>query len=145
MANPSHCSLYLFFFRTDSTDSPDCLPILLSISVFTFLVFLFVLYFLVVGSLLYINLTHVGFRAHVKIASRVVSYMHRPTLCKLSLLVRKSLLAWKRLNSTTLARPDSHGLCRRPALTQRSFSETRAAKKCPCGSVRVWSGPCSGI
>jgi len=26
---------YLFFFRTDSTDSPDCLPILLSISVFT--------------------------------------------------------------------------------------------------------------
>ena len=23
------------FFRTDSTDSPDCLPILLSISVFT--------------------------------------------------------------------------------------------------------------
>ena len=27
---------FLFFFRTDSTDSPDCLPILLSISVFTF-------------------------------------------------------------------------------------------------------------
>jgi len=27
---------YLFFFRTDSTDSPDCLPILLSISIFTF-------------------------------------------------------------------------------------------------------------
>ena len=26
---------YLFFFRTDSTDSPDCLPILLNISVFT--------------------------------------------------------------------------------------------------------------
>ena len=25
---------FLFFFRTDSTDSPDCLPILLSISVF---------------------------------------------------------------------------------------------------------------
>ena len=30
---------FLFFFRTDSTDSPDCLPILLSISVFHFLVF----------------------------------------------------------------------------------------------------------
>ena len=32
-----------FFFRTDSTDSPDCLPIglLLSIPVFYFLVFLF--------------------------------------------------------------------------------------------------------
>ena len=56
-----------------------------------------------------------------------------------------------RLNSTTRVRPDPtrpartrtdpHGLCRRPARTQRSFSETRAAKK----SVRVRSGPCSGI
>ena len=55
------------------------------------------------------------------------------------------------LNSTTRARPDPtgpdrthtdpHGLCRRPARTQRSFSETRAAEK----SVRVRSGPCSGI
>ena len=27
---------FLFFFRTDSTDSLDCLPILLSLSVFTF-------------------------------------------------------------------------------------------------------------
>ena len=33
---------FLFFFGADSTDSPDCLPILLSISVyFYFLVFLF--------------------------------------------------------------------------------------------------------
>ena len=40
-ANPSHRSLLFFFFRTDSTDSPDCLPILLSISVFYFLEFLF--------------------------------------------------------------------------------------------------------
>ena len=32
---------FLFFFMTDSRDSPDCLPILLSISVFYFLVFLF--------------------------------------------------------------------------------------------------------
>ena len=45
--NPSHRSLP-FFFRTDSTDSQDCLPILLSISVFCFLVFLSV-HFLVVG------------------------------------------------------------------------------------------------
>jgi len=27
-------AVFLFFFRTDSTDSPDCLPILLSLSVF---------------------------------------------------------------------------------------------------------------
>jgi len=31
----------LYFFRTDSMDYPDCLPILLSISVFYFSVFLF--------------------------------------------------------------------------------------------------------
>jgi len=31
----------------------------------------------------------------------------------------------------------THGLCRRPARTQQSFSETRAAKK----SVRVRAGP----
>jgi len=33
-----------------------------------------VLHFLVVGSVRYIKLTHVGFRAHVKIASLIVSY-----------------------------------------------------------------------
>jgi len=33
---------------------------------------------------------------------------------------------------------DPHGLCRRPARTQRSF----AARKSPCGSVRFRSGPC---
>ena len=32
---------FLFFFRTDSTDSLDCLPILLSIPVLYFVVFLF--------------------------------------------------------------------------------------------------------
>ena len=37
---------FLLFFMTDLTDSPDCLPILLSISVFTFSAF----DFLVVGS-----------------------------------------------------------------------------------------------
>jgi len=30
---------FLFFYRIDSADSPDCLPILLSISVFYFLFF----------------------------------------------------------------------------------------------------------
>jgi len=52
-------------------DFPDCLLLLLSISVFL----LFSFYtFLVVGSMRQIKLTHVGFRAHVKIASRIVSY-----------------------------------------------------------------------
>ena len=46
-ANPSHRSL-LFFFRTGSTDSPDCLPIFLSMSVFTFFLFSF-FPFLVIG------------------------------------------------------------------------------------------------
>jgi len=41
---------FLFFFGTDSTDSPDCLPILLSIPGFYFLVFFLFLHFLVVGS-----------------------------------------------------------------------------------------------
>jgi len=54
-------------------DSPDCLLLLLSMSVF--LLFSFsVLHFLVVDSVRQIKLTHVGFRAHVKIASRIISY-----------------------------------------------------------------------
>ena len=44
---------FLFFFRTDSMDSPDCLPTLLSISVFYFLVFFMFFHFLVVGSVRY--------------------------------------------------------------------------------------------
>jgi len=39
---------FLFFFRTDSTNPQDCLPILLSMSVCSFLVFF--VHFLVVGS-----------------------------------------------------------------------------------------------
>jgi len=43
-----------------------------------FLLFRFsVFHFLVVGSVRYIKLTRVGFRAHVKIASRIVSYRYR--------------------------------------------------------------------
>ena len=51
----------------------DCLLLFLSMSVFYFLVFLF-LHFFVVGCERLIKLTRVGFRAHVKIASRIVSY-----------------------------------------------------------------------
>ena len=43
------------------------------IRLFTFYFFCF-LHFLVVGSVRQIKLTYVGFRAHVKIASRIVSY-----------------------------------------------------------------------
>jgi len=69
-ANPSHRSPSFFFFRIHYMDSPDCLLLFLSISILYFLVFLF-LHFLVVGC-------HVGFRAHVKIASRIVSYRISP-------------------------------------------------------------------
>jgi len=53
--------------------SPDRSLLLLSIFRFYFLVFLF-LHILVVGSVWYIKLANVGFRAHVEIASRIVSY-----------------------------------------------------------------------
>jgi len=48
------------------TDTSGHIRFLLLVCVF--------LHFLVVGSVRWIELTHVGFRAHVKIASRVVSY-----------------------------------------------------------------------
>ena len=52
---------FLFFFRTDSMDSPDCLPTLLSISVFYFLVFFYVFpLFSCWFRAVYIKLTHVG-------------------------------------------------------------------------------------
>ena len=59
--------------RTDSTDSPDCLPILLNISVFFFFSFS-VFHFLVVGSVQQIKLTRVNFAVHVKVASGIVSH-----------------------------------------------------------------------
>jgi len=62
-------------------DSPDCLLTLLSICVF--LLFSFsVFHFLVVGSVRLTKLTHVGFRAHVKIASRIVSYRTSISCCR---------------------------------------------------------------
>jgi len=51
---------FLFFFRTDSTDFPDCLPILWSMSVFYFLVF-FVLCFLLVFFHAVDQMIYVGF------------------------------------------------------------------------------------
>ena len=48
-ANPSRPIAFLFFFRTDSTDSPKCLPILLSTPVFYVLVFFLFFHFLVAG------------------------------------------------------------------------------------------------
>jgi len=47
------------------------------------------LHFLVVGSVRYIKLTHVGFRAHVKIASRIVSY---PTPCFKNMMTKNELI-----------------------------------------------------
>jgi len=70
-ANPSHRSLS-FSSSGLTTWFPRLLLLLLSISVFTFSLFCFTL--LVVGSVRQIKLTHVGFRTHVKIASRIVSY-----------------------------------------------------------------------
>jgi len=55
-----------------SMDFPDCLVILLSISVFSFLFST-----LFSGSVWEIMLTHVSFWAHVKIASRIVLYLFR--------------------------------------------------------------------
>ena len=63
-----------FYLKIYYMDSPDCLLLFLGISVFYFQFFLF-LYFIVVGSVRQIKLTHVGFRAHVKIASRIVSQL----------------------------------------------------------------------
>jgi len=54
-------------------DFPDCLLLFLSIPVFYFFSFS-VLHFLVVGP---VRQIHVGFRAHVKIAFRIVSYTYR--------------------------------------------------------------------
>ena len=67
---------FLFLIQVSLYGFPRLFTLLLSISVF--LLFSFsVLHFLVVVSVRYIKLTYVGFRAHVKIASRIVSYAFR--------------------------------------------------------------------
>ena len=64
------CRIFAVLARTDSTDSPDCLPILLNISVFIFSFFFF--HFLVLGSMRSIKPTFVGLQAHVKLVYRIV-------------------------------------------------------------------------
>ena len=61
-------------FRIHYMDSPHCLLLLLSIFRLLLFSFFLFLHFFVVGSVRQIKLTHVGFRAHVKIAFRIVSY-----------------------------------------------------------------------
>ena len=56
-------------------DSPDCLLLFLSMSVFYLQFFCLVF----VGSVRQIKLTDVGFRAHVKIASRIVKLLENTT------------------------------------------------------------------
>ena len=74
-ANPPYRSLSFFSFRIHYMDFPDCLLLLLSKSVFLYFLVFFCFYtFLVVGSVRQIKLTYVGFRAHIKIASRIVLY-----------------------------------------------------------------------
>ena len=63
-----------FYSNIYYMDSPDCLQLFLGISVFYFQFLFLFLHFLVVGSVRQIKLTHVGFRAYVIIASRIVSY-----------------------------------------------------------------------
>jgi len=65
-------SLSFFFFVIHYMDSPRLFTVISEHIRFLLLVFLF-LHFLVVGSVRQIKPTHVGFRAHVKIASRIVS------------------------------------------------------------------------
>ena len=68
-ANPSHRSLS-FSSSGLTTWIPETFTDTSEHIRFYFLVFFF--HFLVVGSMRWIKLTHVGFRAHVKIASRIV-------------------------------------------------------------------------
>ena len=63
---------FFFFFGTDYM-IPQLLPLSLAQAVFTFQFFCFTI--LVVVSVQQIKPTHVGFRAHVKIASHIVSYL----------------------------------------------------------------------
>ena len=74
-ANPPYRTLSFFSFRFHYMDFPDCFLLLLSTSVYLLFSFFSVFtLFLVVVSVRQIKLTYVGFRAHVKLASRIVSY-----------------------------------------------------------------------
>jgi len=76
---------------------------------YPFLLFSFsVSHFLVVGSVRYIKVTHVGFRAHVKIASRIVSYRIVSIRAHVEIAVRRrpivpcmwTQLEWVGINKT---------------------------------------------
>ena len=77
-ANPSHCSPSFLLLKYSLHGFPGLFTVVSEHICFLLLVFFLFLHFLVVVSVRQIKLTHVGFRAHVYIASRIVSY-RRPT------------------------------------------------------------------
>jgi len=76
---PQH---FLFLLQDSLHGFPRLFTVISEHICFLLLVFRF-LHFLVVGSMRSIKLTHVGFRAHVKIASRIVSYVLSSTRTRL--------------------------------------------------------------
>jgi len=77
--NPSHHSLF-FFFRTDSTDSPDRLPILLGVFVFKKFFPLFISYFSVPCGRVSCRLSDTADIVY----DRVYVTVSRPSVCPLS-------------------------------------------------------------
>ena len=73
-ANPSHGSPSFLFLKYSLRGFRGLFTVISEHICFLLFVFFLFLHFLVVGSVRQIKLTHVGFRAHVKIASRIVSY-----------------------------------------------------------------------
>jgi len=80
---------FFFFFSTDYM-IPQTFTVTSSIGCFYFLVVLFYNFF-VVGSVRYIKPTYVGFRAHIKIASRIVAQTHVARWCSLLSCVHYSM------------------------------------------------------
>ena len=76
-ANPSHCSPSFLLLKYLLRGFPGLFTVISEHICFLLLVSFLFLHFLVVGSVRQIKLTHVGSRAHVKIASRIVSYRIR--------------------------------------------------------------------
>ena len=58
-------------YNTDSTDSPHCLPLLLSIHVIIIIIIIFFLFHFFSRPVRWIKLTHVSFSAYVEIAHRI--------------------------------------------------------------------------
>jgi len=92
-ANPSHCSLS-FSSSGLTTWIPQTFIVTSEHIGFYFSVFL-LLHFLIVGCVRSIKLTHAfGFRAHVKIAPRIVSY--RMSNCSLYIIIERerAVVSW---------------------------------------------------